>query len=191
MITSKSVVVSKIFGVSPKAVRDIWNQRTWRHSTSPLFPVTELTHRAKYWNAIVDMASQEMTAKRKVVGRPRGSKDSKPRRMRCHHRYDVMSYETNVSSHEHYLQHTHVPDHRSDRKFTGVQQIELLSSCPVPTSIYQTVSEAEFDTASCFSTMIDGPSVSNVRCDYGLPGHDFGIEEGEALRRSYPFFLQF
>ena len=31
------------FGVSPKAVRDIWNRRTWRRATRPLW-TPEVAH---------------------------------------------------------------------------------------------------------------------------------------------------
>ena len=40
-----SAAVARQFGISPKAVRDIWNGRTWRHATetaiSPLMPLEE------------------------------------------------------------------------------------------------------------------------------------------------------
>mmetsp|Transcript_18120 Transcript_18120/g.50028 ORF Transcript_18120/g.50028 Transcript_18120/m.50028 type:complete len:197 (-) Transcript_18120:971-1561(-) len=32
-MTAKSNKIASMFNVSPKAVRDIWNQRTWRHAT--------------------------------------------------------------------------------------------------------------------------------------------------------------
>jgi hypothetical protein len=32
-----SIPVSKMFGVSPRAIRDIWNRRTWEHATADLW----------------------------------------------------------------------------------------------------------------------------------------------------------
>ena len=32
-----SIPVSKMFGVSPRAIRDIWNRRTWEHETADLW----------------------------------------------------------------------------------------------------------------------------------------------------------
>ena len=55
--------VAKIFGVSPKTVRDIWKGRTWYRTTHQLEP-----NRAE--------ESERLT---KHSGRPRGVKDSKPR----------------------------------------------------------------------------------------------------------------
>ena len=55
--------VAKIFGVSPKTVRDIWKGRTWYRTTHQLEP-----NRAD--------AAERLT---KHAGRPRGVKDSKPR----------------------------------------------------------------------------------------------------------------
>ena len=32
-----SIPVSKMFGVSPRAIRDIWNRRTWEQATTDLW----------------------------------------------------------------------------------------------------------------------------------------------------------
>ena len=36
-----SIPVSKMFGVSPRAIRDIWNQRTWEYVTADLWDQDE------------------------------------------------------------------------------------------------------------------------------------------------------
>ena len=58
---SASVVFAKRYGVSPKAIRDIWSGRSWLEATFSL------------WNA-------EQRPERRTIGRPKGSKDSKPRK---------------------------------------------------------------------------------------------------------------
>ncbi len=34
---SNSVVLAAQYGVSPKTIRDIWNRKTWAHTTADLF----------------------------------------------------------------------------------------------------------------------------------------------------------
>jgi hypothetical protein len=88
--TSRSVVVSRMFGVSPKAVRDIWNKRTWRHCTQPMWTEADPMPRPKPLKAADEFAPHsprlnggaDQPASVRRVGRPRGSKDSKPRRPR-------------------------------------------------------------------------------------------------------------
>ncbi len=86
VFTSRSMVVSRIYGVSPKAVRDIWNKRTWRHATRAFWTEADELQHAKNLKAGTDGAAQRIAAKKlpslRSVGRPRGSKDSKPRRPR-------------------------------------------------------------------------------------------------------------
>uniref|UniRef100_A0A7S0MMZ1 Uncharacterized protein n=1 Tax=Cryptomonas curvata TaxID=233186 RepID=A0A7S0MMZ1_9CRYP len=87
LFTSRSITVSRIYGVSPKAVRDIWNKRTWRHATRALWTEDDQLQHAKNLKAVDDIAAQKAAAKQKSpslrsVGRPRGSKDSKPRKPR-------------------------------------------------------------------------------------------------------------
>ena len=55
--------VASVFGVSEKAIRDIWTARTWAKETWHLEPSRALVI--------------------KQAGRPRGSKDSKPRKMKA------------------------------------------------------------------------------------------------------------
>ncbi len=79
--------MSRIYGVSPKAVRDIWNKRTWRHATRTLWTEDDEMQHAKNLKAVDDISAQKAAAKQKSpslrsVGRPRGSKDSKPRKPR-------------------------------------------------------------------------------------------------------------
>ena len=58
--------IAKLFGVSPKTVRDIWNGRTWYRETLPLDP-----SRAN---------AAERLARRS--GRPKGAKDKRQRARR-------------------------------------------------------------------------------------------------------------
>ena len=37
LVRGKSRTVSRLFGVSPRAIRDIWNRRTWCHVTKHLW----------------------------------------------------------------------------------------------------------------------------------------------------------
>jgi hypothetical protein len=90
LAAGNSQLLSKWFGVSPKAVRDVWNRRTWAHATGK--PVSD---------AVLDalpmiMEQQEKAARGgrrprptkpdgqvvRTPGRPIGSKDTKPRRRR-------------------------------------------------------------------------------------------------------------
>ena len=86
VFTSRSIVVSRIYGVSPKAVRDIWNKRTWRHATRALWTEADEFQHAKNLKAGSEgsllRAATKKTPSLRSVGRPRGSKDSKPRRPR-------------------------------------------------------------------------------------------------------------
>ena len=86
LFTSRSITVSRIYGVSPKAVRDIWNKRTWRHATRTLWTEDDELQHAKNVKVVDDIAAQKAAAKKspslRSVGRPRGSKDSKPRKSR-------------------------------------------------------------------------------------------------------------
>ena len=79
--TSRSIAVSQMYGVSPKAVRDIWNKRTWRHATRSLWTeddAAQRTNNAKV-NEIFARAIDTSGSHPSRVGRPRGSKDTKPR----------------------------------------------------------------------------------------------------------------
>ena len=103
-IAGNSVLLSKRFGVSPKAVRDVWNRRTWAHATKDSCDKrctpddldllergigTEKTT-ARPRAQLQDQLESKDTACRarakvevqRSPGRPMGSKDTKPRRRR-------------------------------------------------------------------------------------------------------------
>ena len=98
--TSRSIVVSRMFGVSPKAVRDIWNKRTWRHCTQKMWTDEDSMPRPNQLKS-ADAGAQhsarpnggsDKPATARRVGRPRGSKDSKPRRPRHEKRYEAATF---------------------------------------------------------------------------------------------------
>jgi hypothetical protein len=64
MILSSASVLAKRYGVHERTVRDIWMQRTWTHATCSL------------------AANAGPMAKRKM-DRPVGSKDARPRKLKC------------------------------------------------------------------------------------------------------------
>jgi hypothetical protein len=92
-LTSRSKEISRKFGVSPKAVRDIWNRRTWCILTSVMFPDsnTNLSETLTFpEDSCMKASVRDATGLRFELhgpgskgGRPRGSKDSKPRKRRC------------------------------------------------------------------------------------------------------------
>ena len=81
---SKSVALSRHYGVSPKTIRDIWNRRTWAFATLQV----RAKHQSKIlvfgrcWAAIwfwfLSQAGDHQYCERKA-GRPKGSRDKKPR----------------------------------------------------------------------------------------------------------------
>ncbi len=101
-IRGMSIPVSKMFGISPRAIRDIWNRRTWEHATADLweletfveeteaslnevlFSRIDLIHRSDHHSAMLlvspdfDSHTQQVKAVRQP-GRPRGSRDKHPR----------------------------------------------------------------------------------------------------------------
>ena len=87
LFTSRSAQVSKMYGVSPKAVRDIWNMRTWRHATKHLWTEQDCT-REDGKASVGKMEQQPLPSssyspRARCVGRPRGVKDSKPRKLKA------------------------------------------------------------------------------------------------------------
>jgi hypothetical protein len=62
-VVSSAVAVARRYGVNERTVRDIWKQRTWTHATHPLEDSMQVQNKKK-------------------VGRPKGSKDSKPRKQK-------------------------------------------------------------------------------------------------------------
>ena len=97
-IAGNSQLLSKKFGVSPKAVRDVWNRRTWAHATKDV-PTGTATDDIDLLESSVEsektlsfgVRSQDPERgflsgrgglNQRSPGRPVGSKDSKPRRRR-------------------------------------------------------------------------------------------------------------
>jgi hypothetical protein len=196
MIPSRSRIVSKLFGVSPKAIRDIWNQRTWRNCTSPLSPAIEIESERhnKYLKLVEEMISQVSTAQVKGVGRPRGSKDTKPRQRRTYRKEDSIMV-TNASAIPDSPKCNDlrfVQDHNPVRTITCMQQSKPYSSYPKSSSEHQ--STAEFSSSSCLSSTIAASCISMPwQYDNLFVTHGFDTEESEAeasLLRTYPFFLQ-
>lgn len=87
LFTSRSAQVSKIYGVSPKAVRDIWNMRTWRHATKHLWTLQDRLREGEKPSTIKPETSQPApndvsNQNVRSAGRPKGVKDSRPRKLR-------------------------------------------------------------------------------------------------------------
>ena len=59
-----SIIFAKQYHVSPKAIRDIWKGRSWLEATYALWDAAE-------------------RPTRRIIGRPKGKKDSKPRKLKC------------------------------------------------------------------------------------------------------------
>jgi hypothetical protein len=167
MTIPRSVIVWKLFGVSPKAVRDIWNQRTWRRSTTAHVPEAEQATRTDYLRAVEEMASafQQTTTQKRTVGRPRGSKDSKPRRTRRQRRYYVINDAAIVES-------------QGNGNLSPLSNVHEQSPDSQLKSMQHLVHDESFEY---FLT-------SNHDLDYDVSSEDAG--EDTSLRRSYPFFLQ-
>jgi len=97
-LAGNSQLLSKRFGVSPKAVRDVWNRRTWAHATKDQRKSTPVD--MQLLERSVDSIDSDNTTSTCILphrehgscnrfgistrspGRPVGSKDSKPRRRR-------------------------------------------------------------------------------------------------------------
>ncbi len=159
--TSRSVEISRKFGVSPKAVRDIWNRRTWCRVTSPLFPEADTVQHAvaDSLNAVRQAGVLHYAGQARKVGRPIGSKDSKPRR-RCR------------------------PQHLDENELLK----ERHGLAPIPqlamhyTSLL--VDQSRYDSGeSCIRTA----KQENFACETGDDGQD---SEEISLLRTYPFYLQ-
>ena len=103
-LRGKSRLVSEMFGISPKTIRDIWNFRTWRHVTLDTEIVSEVFQLDSNLIGIseapqpeepdklqlflrapaldLDKFSLLQSAPAKRIGRPPGSVDKCPRRKR-------------------------------------------------------------------------------------------------------------
>ncbi len=61
-VESSATALATRYGVNERTVRDIWKQRTWNYATRPF------------------EGNVQVVRSKKKVGRPKGSKDSKPRK---------------------------------------------------------------------------------------------------------------
>ena len=69
--------VSKLFSVSSRVIRDIWNRKTWANATKQLWSL-ESTSSEVSRNLVNDPLDLNFPETRRV-GRPKGSLDTKPR----------------------------------------------------------------------------------------------------------------
>lgn len=174
LFTSRSITVSRKYGVSPKAVRDIWNKRTWRHATRALWTEDDELQHAKNLKVVDDVAAQKAAAKKspslRSVGRPRGSKDSKPRKPR-HFRLGDGSGEVSrlaspaISFHD-------APGH--------AEHSAILPLAATPSSDDCCAASRHSDEATDTENSISGSAASTGDGD-----------DEEALYRHFPFFLHF
>ena len=86
--------VAKWFGVCSKTIRDIWMGRTWYRATYHLDPAR----------------SDSMERLNKQLGRPKGSKDSRPRSRKAITKHSTFGYERTDS-------HIETENSSSDRQF--------------------------------------------------------------------------
>ena len=89
-LAGNSQLLAKKFGVSPKAVRDVWNRRTWAHATKDAYANSAQgegldSSLVKSEDKLQDGSKiiRPKGIKMRSPGRPIGSKDSKPRRRRA------------------------------------------------------------------------------------------------------------
>ena len=99
LLRGKSTPLAKMYGISSRAVRDIWNRHTWGHATKCLWPVEDallrdsklnheilgkfitvcdLNHKFHLYSSC--LKSDLMQKVYRHPGRPKGCKDSKPRK---------------------------------------------------------------------------------------------------------------
>ncbi len=166
--TAKSKEISRQFGVSPKAVRDIWNRRTWCVVTSTMFPQSELVEHASAegFAAVRGVADLYFAMQRSRGGRPRGSKDSKPRKRR---------YPLNLNE----------LDFAADRHRVGLAQRQA-AECAFPE-----MNHLRCDAVKSSAVPSDQPA--NEKQHYWINTKHEAMHQDEecSLLRTYPFFLQF
>ena len=188
--TGQSVLVSRMFGISPKAVRDIWNLRTWRHVTGTLQVVvgdscdgSQATLRE---STIFLTAASSVT---RPVGRPRGSKDSRPRRRRA-----VLTTTGPAAAADEPVHFAAVPQPPCQpQPPAALLSLDCVSS-PTPSEEQSLDSESQWsaqpgETRRCPA----GGPLSVAGCPFWLPaGATAAAAEDDEpeLRRTYPFFLQ-
>jgi hypothetical protein len=162
--TSRSVEISGMYGVSPKAVRDIWNRRTWSLVTSSMSTETNTLQHEEGFNSVLPM---------KKVGRPRGSKDSKPRQRRL-----LPSHLSRVD-----------PRAECHSKGPTTRQSTMYFASPGDESVNQSGCDS-FEsprTVAMCSNLIIAKTNEFVFSGQELDAYD---TEERSLRRTYPFFLQ-
>ena len=171
--TGRSVLVARMFGISPKAVRDIWNFRTWRHITDSLRSIAT--------SAVGQVATScdpifEFTAAASIarpVGRPRGSKDSHPRRRRA-----TAGVATAVCE---------------PCNYASVQRpTKPCQSSTAPSTVHAT-GPCWIDQGAMRRCPVGGPPMAACRSlppPAGAFANAAEDDDDPILRRSYPFFLQ-
>ena len=182
LFTSRSITLSNIYGVSPKAVRDIWNKRTWRHATRPLWIEDDELQHAKNLKAADDTVAQKAAAKGKPssirsIGRPRGSKDSKPRKPR-QSRQEYATVDAEVSS------RLVCPPYASHDAAAHDDEEPVELALPPPPS------DDCLAAAPPAGTPTD-PEDSGAAPAAASPPLEEEEEDEEALYRHFPFFLHF
>jgi hypothetical protein len=94
MLKGRSATVAKFYNVSPKAIRDIWNHKTWKYATFHIWSGTFGPATTKFGfsscSQVDGMQAQSMTSSRSLEGtlhhrpgRPKGSCDTRPRKRMC------------------------------------------------------------------------------------------------------------
>jgi hypothetical protein len=173
-ISSRSVAISTEFGVSPKAVRDIWNRRTWCKVTSTLFHDADIIQHNI--NAVRQCNERILcTSNFNKVGRPQGSKDSKPRQRRYQQNRSFMQ------DNHHSLDSFHRPPEQLDFFHRPPEQKILSDS--------KCKSRENFMAASA----VQAEEACRSERNYYAPAHHLYTEQEEedcSLNRTYPFFLR-
>ena len=188
--TARSVMVSRIFGVSSKTVRDIWNKRTWRHCTQTLWTKVDLDlQHVQYTKSLENGAvhsplstarpTQVATIAPRRVGRPRGSKDTKPRKPRS-----PTIFRATVEDKQ--------PDDKQPAFFASSRRDGVL--CGEDTAMFDPdTSQTTPAFESCKSMVqeeVDWESrISGIQVTPNASSAGFELDEEADLRRSFPFFL--
>lgn len=188
-----SVAVSNFFGISPKTVRDIWNLRTWRHVTINLSSCTNVSglRFARDYEGMIsspddgDIGSAPCDpvipllfsshgAARKSVGRPRGSKDKKPRRIRRAVRLQLDSSQLSQPVLERPVQAVEIPQQKSS------------TVVPCFSTSYQ---ELDSKTVDVIDEAVYTPVMNTQLFSQHSADDDYQISIDSNLSRTYPFFL--
>ena len=143
--TFSSAMVGKLFGVSPKTIRDIWVGRTWYHATQHLDPARQ--------DSLIRFCRQP--------GRPKGSKDARPRKCTRRRTANSQPFQDNFGSSIAMF----IPSSYAEHKIlSGIQ------------------SDFQSESLSAMDTNIKGPpSDINRLCDT--------LEEAAFLPRTLPEFI--